>query len=83
MNMLPYLYALGFISAGAILSVIVGLGTIVFLASGNCGSDFDCYGCKVPTADIRKEVAPVARTHDDGRLDLQPAGLGVSGPQVQ
>jgi len=81
MNVRTHLRALAFILAGAILSVIVGLGAVVFMASGDCGSDFSYYGYKTPIADIRKDVAPVARSHDEGRrLGLLPAGLGVSKP---
>jgi hypothetical protein len=46
--------ALGLITAGAVLFVIIGLSTIVFLAERHCGAASGYYGCQTPTASISK-----------------------------
>lgn len=48
------LYALAFLLAGALIILIGALAVIVFLASQNCGSDFNYYACEAPTANINK-----------------------------
>ena len=73
MSVRTCIFALAFLLAGAILFGSAGLGAIVFLFARHGGSAFGYYGCDIPTANIQREVDPVARLRADGRrLGLRP-----------
>jgi hypothetical protein len=50
------LYAVAMVLAGFL---IAGVGTIAVIADRHCGSEFNYYGCDVPTTNIRKDDSQV------------------------
>jgi hypothetical protein len=59
------LFAIAIVLAGASLFTFALLGTMVFLTDRHCGSEFNYYGCDIPTAgvvDKGDQVAHAPRT---------------------